>query len=110
MNRREWVARTHRTHRALRDRPADQRPKHLTLEQVDAVIAASIETLIEALAEGKDLRLKDLGRFWVEITNPKTIVTNFDRNPQQFTSTSRKKPRYKPSSRVLDNLNGGPGK
>lgn len=101
MKMREWVR---ATYLALKARPAAERTHHFTQAQVDDVMQMSIQTLIEALAAGEELRLNDLGRIWVEELPSRRVVSNLKNTPERYKLDARKVVRFRASSRLLYKL------
>jgi len=73
MNFREW-ARV--THKALKERPVEERQRDFTAAEVETVMRASIETLVDALVEGDDLYVRSLGRLYVKERLARRVVSN----------------------------------
>ncbi len=97
MKLREWAR---ATHRALRARPASDRPQRLSQAQVEDVLQVGVRTLIEHLAAGEALRLDDLGRLWVEDLPPQRVVSNLPGAPRTYTLAARRVVRFRPSTRL----------
>jgi|GEM_PF-6596669 len=101
MKMREWAK---ATYQALKERAAADRTRHLPMAQVEEVMQMSIQTLIEALAAGEDLRLNDLGRLWVEEIPPQQITSNLSGEPQLYAVDARRAVRFRASSKLIATL------
>jgi nucleoid DNA-binding protein len=102
MKMREWVR---ATYLALKERPAAERTHHFTQAQVESVMQMGIQTLIEALIAGDELRLNDLGRMWVEDIPARQVVSNLSHEPHKYSLNARRMARFRASSRLASKLN-----
>ena len=101
MNLREWAK---MTQRALREQPPEER-SDLSIDQVEQVLRMSIATLADALADGQDLRIVQLGQIRVEERPPRKIVGNLGRKSKLYRIGRRKTVRLKASDWLIDKLN-----
>ena len=101
MNLREWAR---MTKRALRAQPPEDRSS-LSIDQVEQVLRMSICTLAEALAEGHDLRIVQLGQIKVEERPPRKIAGNLAAKSKLYKIGRRKTVRLKASDWLIDKLN-----
>jgi nucleoid DNA-binding protein len=101
MNLREWAR---MTQRALREQPPEERSS-LSIDQVEEVLRMGITTLVEALAEGHDLRIVQLGQIKVEEKPPRKIAGNLGGRSQLYKIGPRKTVKLKASDLLIDKLN-----
>ncbi len=101
MKRRDWAQ---ATYRALRERPAAERARHLSLAEVEDVLQMGLQALIEALADGDELRLNDLGRLWVEELPPRQVVSGLSGARRAYTLDARRVVRFRASRRLRARL------
>src|SRR5687767_14305313 len=104
MNLREWAR---ATHQALVNEPPHQRSKDLSAVDVERVVRMSINTLIQGLVAGDDLRIDGLGRIWCEERPPRRIVSNLNRVRRERMLKSRRIARFRASSALERELNSG---
>ena len=81
----------------------DQADLEVTLE--DVMLRMSITTLAEALADGEDLRIVQLGQIRVEGRPARKIAGNLGRKAKLYTIGARKTIRLKASEWLVDKLN-----
>ena len=101
MNLREWAR---RTQRALREQPPEQR-SDLSIDQVEQVLRMSITTLADALANGQELCVIQLGQIRVEERPPRKIVGNLRGKSRLYRIGPRKTVHFKASASLIDKLN-----
>jgi nucleoid DNA-binding protein len=92
------------TQRALRQQPPEDRSS-LSIDQVEQVLRMSIATLAEALAEGHDLRIVQLGQISVEERPARKIAGNLGGHSKVYKIGRRKTVRLKASDWLIDKLN-----
>ena len=101
MNLREWAR---MTQRALREQSPEER-FDLSIEQVEQVLRMSITTLANALVDGKDLRIVQLGQIRVEERPPRKIAGNLKGKSKFYKIGARKTIRLRASNWLIDKLN-----
>ena len=101
MNLREWAR---MTQRALREQPPEER-SDLSIDQVEQVLRMSITTLADALADGQDLRIIQLGQIRVEERPARKIAGNLGGKSTLYKIGSRQTIKLKASDRLIDRLN-----
>ena len=101
MNLREWAR---MTQRALREQPPEQR-SDLSIDQVEQVLRMSITTLVDALVDGQDLRIVQLGQIRVEERSPRKIAGNLSGKLRLYRIGAKKIVRLKASDWLINRLN-----
>jgi nucleoid DNA-binding protein len=71
------------------------------MADVEMILRQSIIVLVESLHGDDDLRLRDLGRLWVEQRAPYTTFSNLPGHSKQYTVDGRKVLQFQASARVL---------
>lgn len=92
------------TQRALREQPPEER-SDLSIDQVEQVLRMSITTLAEALADGQNLRVVQLGQIGVEEKPARKIAGNLGGKPKLYRIRARKTVKLKASDWLVDKLN-----
>jgi nucleoid DNA-binding protein len=101
MNLREWAR---ATHRALADRPEDERQKEFTMTDVEWILRESLTTLTNILVAGEDLRVADLGCLWVEDRPGKNIASNLPDRAKTYRLPTRRVVRFRSSKKLKARL------
>src|SRR5689334_17289122 len=102
MNLREWAR---ETHRAISNQPAELYQRHLSTTDIERVLRMSIDVLATALSEGRDLRIDNLGRLWVETKAARIVANNLEGKPHRIKLQGRPSIRYRPSTKLLSRVN-----
>lgn len=101
MNLREWAR---ATHRALAEQ-RDEGGAALSSDVVEQVLRVAINTLIDALVDGGELRIDALGRLWVEGKAARRVVSNLARKRRVYAVGHRKVVRFRASKGLVARLN-----
>jgi nucleoid DNA-binding protein len=95
MKLREWARATQK--HMMNETPAAERSKYLSQADVEEVLRVAIDTMIEALANGDELHVRSLGRFWVEELPPRRVVSNLPDTAPEYHVKPRLKVRFRSS-------------
>ena len=87
MNLRQWAR---ATHKKISGQPAELHHKQFSMTDVEMVLRQCIQVLTESLSCGDDLRLRDLGRLWVEEKPPSHVVSNLPDQKKRYDLEERK--------------------
>ena len=104
MNLRQWAR---ATHKKITDEPAGLRHKDLSTTDVEMILRQSIQVLTESLSCGADLRLRDLGRLWVEEKAPRQMVSNLPNHIRQYDLEERRLLRFQVSAKLSTAIRSG---
>ena len=97
MNLREWAK---ATHKRIADEPTRFHRTEISLSDVEVILSQSIQALTEALSRGDDLRLNDLGRFWVEQKPAYTAISNLPGQKKSYGVNRRRVLRFRVSAKL----------
>lgn len=101
MNLREWARATHRALSEQREEGATA----LSGDVVEQVMRAAINTLVDALVDGGELRIDALGRLWVEKKVARRVVSNLAGKRRVYSVGDRRAVRFRASTRLVVTLN-----
>ena len=97
MNLREWAR---ATHKRIAGEPTMFHRKEISINDVEMIISQSIQVLTEALRRGDDLRLHELGRFWVEQKPAYTAISNLPGQKKSYDVNRRRVLRFRVSAKL----------
>lgn len=101
MNLREWARITHRVLSEQREEGGAA----LSGDLVELILRAAINTLIDALVDGGDLRIDALGRLWSEEKAPRRVVSNLAGKRRVYGVRARRMVRFRASRGLVAQLN-----
>jgi nucleoid DNA-binding protein len=102
MNLREWARATHKVLSEQREEGGAA----LSGDVVEQVLRIAISTLIDALADGSDLRIDALGRLWVEEKAARRVVSNLAGKRRVYAVGDRRIVRFRAARGLVARLNG----
>jgi nucleoid DNA-binding protein len=91
----EWE---HATWKLLEDRSPVEADRDYTHAEVRTVMQASLQTLINELANGGNLCLANFGRFQVITRRPRLVTSNLGKETKTYNVQKRRVVRFRASS------------